>query len=373
VEVKKILIAPNSFKESASSVELAELFYRYLKSTEYELIIKPISDGGDGFLDVCKKNYDLELLKFNLPYPYTSQKNLDVFVGYSSKLKSVYIESSDILGLKKIPSSKRYPLNLSSVGLGELLNKIRSEFNKENLHKIIIGIGGTGTIDMGIGALSALGLKLFDKHNNELITVPENFIYAVRIEYPADIYPYEIEIILDVNNPLQGNNGGIKIYGAQKGASYNDLIIIENGIQNILNILELDGKIKSNIFLSGAGGGIPAGLSLFLNTTLISSNDFILNDYNLKNYNDIDFLITGEGKFDVQSFNYNKGTGILLDHFKNTNKIFLICGIIDKSISFPTNVFPIQLLDYFNNSEESVNNLSKGIKLACGQIQSIIS
>src|ERR1035437_9045644 len=115
-------------------------------------------------------------------------------------------------------------------------------------------------------------------------------------------------MIIDVDNPLLGENGGIRIFGSQKGASENDLNIIEDGIKNILNIFKKDELIKDKIFLSGSGGGIPAGLSLFLKTTSKSSKDFILNDLNLKKYNDINYLITGEGKFDSQSF-YNKGTG----------------------------------------------------------------
>jgi glycerate 2-kinase len=370
--VKKILIAPNSFKESASSVEVAELFYKYLKTPDYEFIIKPISDGGDGFLSVCRKHYGLEIINISVPSPFKNQINFDVPVGYSSKLSSVFIESSEILGLKKIPSPQRHPLNLSSAGLGELLNKIKIRFNKQNLNKIIIGIGGTGTIDMGIGVLSSLGLKLFDRYGKELAPIPKNFINTVKIVYPEDIFPYEIEMIIDVDNPLFGDNGGVRVYGGQKGASENDLNIIEEGMKNILKILKKDDLIKSKAFLSGAGGGIPAGLSLFLKTTLKSSNDFILNDLNLNKYNNINYLITGEGKFDPQSY-YNKGTGILLNHFKNIEKIFLCCGIIDKDYNFPPNVYPIQFVDFFKNFEESRINIEKGIELARGMIQQIIS
>jgi len=369
--MKKILIAPNSFKESAASVEVAELFYKYLKSPEYEFIIKPISDGGDGFLGVCRKNYDLDIIKFQVLSPYIPQKNINVSVGYSSKLKSVYIESSEVLGLKKIPFSKRHPLNLSSKGLGELLNKIKLRFNKDSLNKIVIGIGGTGTIDLGIGALSSLGLKLFDKHGKELVPIPKNFINTVKIEYPTEIYPFDIEIILDVNNPLFGNNGGIRVYGSQKGASENDLNIIEDGIKNIVNILQKNGLINNNTFLSGAGGGISVGLSLFLKSTSKPSQDFILNELGLKEYKDVNYLITGEGKFDSQS--NNKGTGILLNHFKNIGKIFLCCGIIDKNCNFQTNVYPIQFIDFFKKIKESRTNIEKGIELSCSIIQQIIS
>jgi glycerate kinase len=299
-------------------------------------------------------------------------KNFNVSVGYSSKLKSVFIESAEVLGLKKIPNDKRHPLNLTSLGLGELLNKIKLRFNKETLNKIVIGVGGTGTIDMGIGAISAFGLKLFDSSGKELAPVPINFISTVKIEYPSEIFPYEIEIILDVDNPLLGGNGGVRIYGRQKGASENDLTIIENGMKNIIHILHKDGLIKDNPFLSGSGGGIPAGLSLFLKTILKSSKDFILNDLNLNEYNNVDYLIIGEGKFDSQSY-FNKGTGILLNHFKNIEKIFLCCGIIDKTCNFPTNVYPIQFIDYFKNIKESCTNTPKGIEFACSKIRQIIS
>jgi glycerate 2-kinase len=371
--VKKILIAPNSFKESASSVEIADLFYKFLRLPGYEFILKPISDGGDGFLKVCRQNYNLDLINFTLPSPYIPQSKITVSVGYSANLKTLFVESSDILGLKKIPLSKRRPLQLSSSGLGVLFNKIKLRFNKDTLNKIVLGIGGTGTIDMGIGALSSLGLKLFDKHNNELVSVPENFYSTTNIEYPRETYPYDIEIILDVDNPLLGENGGVRIYGTQKGAAPNEMALIENGMQIILNILYKDGLIKYNTFLPGAGGGIPAGLSIFLKTKLKSSFEFILDDLNIRNFNDIDYLITGEGKFDLQSHNFSKGTGILLNHFKNIKKVFLICGKIDKNCDFPPNVFPIQLLDYFENVRESMKKVSIGIKTACDQIQSIIS
>jgi glycerate kinase len=150
------------------------------------------------------------------------------------------------------------------------------------------------------------------------------------------------------------------------------LDLIENGMKNILNILKKDGLIKNYAFLSGAGGGIPSGLSIFLHTTLKSSKDFILNDLHLNEYTDVNYLITGEGKFDSQSY-FNKGTGILLNQFKNIEKIFLCCGIIDKNCNFLPNVYPIQFIDYFKNIEESRINIHKAIEFACGKIQQIIS
>jgi glycerate 2-kinase len=370
--MKTILIAPNSYKESASSIVAADYFKKYLDSSAYNIIVKPISDGGDGFLSICKINFKLEILYFDVPSPYMNETYFNVPVGYSSSYKTIFIESSEVLGLKKIPPAQRHPLNLSSIGLGDLLKQIQLKFNKENLERIVIGIGGTGTIDIGIGILSALGLKLLDNSGKELAPFPGYFTQTTKIVYPKEPYPFEIELILDVNNPLLGDNGGIKVYGKQKGASDSELTELENGIKHLLTIFEKDKVINQNTFLSGAGGGIPAGLSIFLNADFVSSTDFILDDLGLNSYNSIDYLITGEGKFDSQSY-FNKGTGILLNHFKNVPQIFLCCGIIDKNCHFPPNLYPIQLVDFFSNNEESMANIEKGIELACLQIQQIIS
>ena len=370
--MKKILIAPNSFKESASSVEAAYFFQKYLPSDQYQLIVKPISDGGDGFLSVCKKNYDLQIITFTVPSAYSEQISIEVPVGYSPQFKTIFIESADVLGLKKIPLAHRNPMSLNSVGLGELLNKIKFRFKHVDLNKIIIGIGGTGTIDMGIGVLSSFGLKLIDSSGEVLSPIPKNFLLASEIIYPSDLYPYKIEFIIDVNNPLLGENGGIKVYGSQKGASESELAEIENGIINILSIFEKDGLNSYNSFLSGAGGGVPAGLSVFLKTYLKSANEFIFDDLNIRELHDIDYLITGEGKFDSQSI-HNKGAGILLNQFQNIEKIFLCCGIIDKNINFTPKVYPIQFIDFFKNIEESSNNIELCIKFACNKIHQIIS
>jgi glycerate 2-kinase len=369
--MKRILIAPNSFKECLSSVDAADYFKKYLSPEGYTIITRPISDGGDGFLNICSKYYNLKILDFEVCTTFNDKNSFIIPVGYSPELKSVVIESAEVIGLSKIPINKRSPSNLSSIGLGELLNKIKLRFNKDNLEKIIIGIGGTGTIDMGIGILSALGLRLLDKSGSELVPIPKNFIYTKRIIYPSDTYPFTIELIVDVNNPLTGENGGIKVYGKQKGASDQELIEIENGIKNLLGIFEKDKVINKNSFLSGAGGGIPAGLSLLSQTKVISSQQFIMDNLNLRQYDNIDYLITGEGKFDSQSY-FTKGTGIVINQFRNVAKIFLCCGIIEKSLIFPSNLYPIQLLDYFKTIEESMNNIEKGIEFACSRIRQII-
>ena len=181
----RILIAPNSFKECADSVTIAELIKDNLNHLENaELIVKPISDGGDGFLNVCNYYFGGEIRTYKISTAY-DETILDCPVLYIESKKEIYIESAEVLGLKKVPLTFRNPLKLSSKGLGELFLKIKQEIkqNKLNVEKVYVGIGGTATIDMGLGMMSKLGLKLIKASGEEVNVSPENFSITKSIDY----------------------------------------------------------------------------------------------------------------------------------------------------------------------------------------------
>ncbi len=137
---KRILIAPNSFKECADSVTIAELIRDNLSCLkDTELIVKPISDGGDGFLNVCKFYFGGEIRKYNISTSYNDSK-FECPVLYCEKRSELYIESAEVLGLKVVPIEFRSPLQLTSKGLGQLLIQIEQDSSKhkdqsrESLH-----------------------------------------------------------------------------------------------------------------------------------------------------------------------------------------------------------------------------------------------
>lgn len=124
---KRILISPNSFKECADSVTIAELIKYYLSDLkDSELIVRPISDGGDGFLNVCRFYFEGEIRKYKISTAFDDSR-FECPVLYCSKNQEIYIESAEVLGLKVVPMHLRNPLKLSSKGLGELLLKITEE------------------------------------------------------------------------------------------------------------------------------------------------------------------------------------------------------------------------------------------------------
>jgi len=375
--MKKILIASNSFKGCADSVSISNYFKKNLADLKYyEIIIKPVSDGGDGFLNVCRANLDLKDIDYLIATPF-DESAFRCSIGYDEKNKTIYIESAKVLGLNLIPDEKKNPALLSSKGLGDLLKNISADIENKKIKadKVIIGVGGTGTNDLGLGAASRFGLKLSDSSGKECDVIPYNYSTVVNLEWNKKSLPFEISCIIDVENPLVGDNGASKTFARQKGASDDDIEIMEKGFINLVNIFSEKGLIKKDNFLPGAGGGLAAGLSIFFNAKIVTAEDFIMKNLRIEKLKKkINYLITGEGSFDSQSM-MKKGTWILIRNFQNSvEKIFLCCGIIEQGIKYKLNpsIIPVELSEFFNSEEESLMNIEKGIKSACNQIKNIL-
>jgi len=364
----KVLIAPNSYKECADSVEISDLINKTLSAnTSNQTIVRPLSDGGDGFLSVIKNILNVDEIEISIKDNHNHLKSNKILV--DKKTETAYLESASVIGLKLIEEKRRNPLILNSELIGKIINQFSVEVNQPRLKikNLVIGIGGTATIDFGIGACSQLGLSLFDNDGNKVAPVPQNFIKVSSIKIIKPDLPFVLKCIVDVDTELIAEQGAIEIYGKQKGASEKDLKIIKSGIKNIINLISADKKFNVQQKLNGAGGGLAAGLNIFFNAEIIRAADFIKDDI-LKDINldEIDAVITGEGSFDFQSFE-GKGAGIILKIFANKNiPIFLINGStnLPPHIKLPKNVIVINLTDLFETKEESITNFRAGIAKA---------
>jgi len=373
-KMKRLLIAPNSFKECSDSVTISEIIHNNLKGNlDCNLVRKPISDGGDGFTEVCKHYFNGIELIYNVSSPYGDEL-LECKIIYSEEMKTVYIESANVLGLKVVPLDKRNPLYLSSKGLGELLIILAGE--NYDIQKVIIGIGGTATVDMGIGACSAFGLKLYDGNGKILDAVPTNFVKAEDIDWQEYNLPFLVLNIIDVSNPLVGKLGAVRQFGPQKGTNEVSIKLIENGFDNILNILQNKELTDSSKVLYGAGGGIPAGLNIFLGAGEISAEKFIMEELNIVDEIKMsDIVITGEGAFDEQSF-MGKGAGIIANKaLADGKQVIIICGKFDRNVGskLSDNVKVFEISSFFNSQEESIRNFEMGINKICDKISTMIN
>lgn len=388
----KILIAPNSFKESLSSVRIAEIISEELSNErKYQLTVLPLSDGGDGFLEVVKFIYKNEIIEHHSPIEFAGEKfNAPVLVSKSGK--EIFIESAEVIGLKKLPQQKRNPLTLNTFPLGKLINdlvKIKYSDSIQEFEKIIIGVGGTSTIDFGLGAVNALGIKFLDNNGNEVEPIPANFSLISEIMLPSsfnhptiqssnhsiipliinsNIQPFihsSLHCVVDVQTPLLGDNSAVDLYGLQKGANKNELALIKKGIEHIVELIIKKNLISESEYINGAGGGLASGLKIFFNAENISAKDFIFEKIiDDKNLSDIDFLITGEGKFDIQSFE-GKATGELIKKFSDkVKRIFLVCGKIENDVKkiLPQNVDCFELIELYQDENESKLKAVEGLK-----------
>lgn len=369
-----ILLAPNSFKECADSVTITKvLSNQFSDRKSYNLIAKPLSDGGDGFLSVCELLFHLNLLTYYIKNSYDGWLN-EYKLFYNDLEKEIYIETAELFGMKSFPRNELNPLNFNSEILGKILLRLKEEVEtgKLEVKNVIIGLGGTATIDFGIGACSQLGLTLYDVKGNLLEPIPENFIKVRSFIFSKITLPFKINFIVDVETPLLGEPGAIEIYGKQKGANDEVLSIIKSGVQNLLKLFAENGRLNIPLKLNGAGGGIGSGISLFYDAKIIPANRFIekyiLNDINPQK---IDAVITGEGKFDFQSFE-GKGIGVLLKMFQNVDiPIFIICGEADlpDRINLPSKLKIIELQKLFKDKDESIKNINSGLAKASDLIK----
>ncbi len=365
-----IIIAPNSFKECASSTHIAGLIARALQKRGLaDLTIYPVSDGGDGFLDVCTRQFGLELIPLSIHNCFNGRRK-KIKIGYDKNTYKVYIESASVIGLNDVPPRYRKPMKMNSGVLGELLQIVMKGNDSGSLpvEKIIIGIGGTATNDLGLGLCSIFGLKILDDCGNSLPVYPENFIKAESIVLPKKSN-VKIEVILDVSVPLTGADGPARLFSRQKGASDKEARILEEGTKNVLRILKQHYALVYSGKNLGAGGGLGLGLSLLSKMRIVQSADFLKRTMKLSSViGAADIVITGEGRYDRQS-NLDKAARVVLkEASRQKKKIFLIAGRIECKDKLPRNVVPIQMGGYFSSTTESIRKYRKGIDLAVDEI-----
>lgn len=299
--MKKIIIIPDSFKGSASSLEVCNYIERgVLKVIKDADIIKiPVADGGEGTVESILYAAGGNIKKINVKNP--EGKIIEAKYGIINKEKAV-IEMAEASGLTLIDDKTRNPLKYSTYGTGEF---IKDAVNN-NIKEILIGIGGSATNDCGIGMANALGYKFLDKYNNELEAIAENMIHVADIDdsnVDKRIFDIKITAACDVKNPLYGKNGATAVYGKQKGVTEETFDILDDGLKNIAKIIkEKFGKEIDYMEGSGAAGGLGGGLVAFCNAKLKSGIDAVLDiiDFESK-IKDASLIITGEGAIDGQT------------------------------------------------------------------------
>ena len=299
----KIVIAPDSFKESMTAKEAATAIQNgfqevFNDQVTYDLI--PMADGGEGTTEALKEA--LKATSYTVQVKDPLFRNIDASYARSDQYETAIIEMAEASGLHLLTHEERNPLQTSSYGTGQLIN----EALKHGVKKIILGIGGSATNDGGVGMLQALGVSFKDVEHNEIKPGGAALHTIDKID-TSHLNPLlqnvEIKVACDVTNPLLGNQGATVIYGPQKGATEKMIPKLDSALSHYHDKIkeELQKSVK-DIPGAGAAGGMGTALLAFLDANLQAGIDVVLDETHFQErVKDAQIVITGEGKMDEQT------------------------------------------------------------------------
>lgn len=305
----KLLLAPDSFKGSLSSPAACQALERGAKRVfpQATIISVPLADGGEGTLDALLRgggeSYSTKV--FN-----PLGQEIATRWGVLSDGRAV-IEMAQASGLTLVPENKRDALRASTFGTGQLLKAALEKGCRE----VLIGVGGSATSDGGAGALCALGAKFLDSSGNELSPGGAALNELAEIDLSSldmRLRDTKITVLCDVANPLFGENGAAFVYAPQKGASLEDVELLEAGLRRLAKIADKTlGKDASTQLGAGAAGGLAFGLMAFCCAQLKPGIEVVLEaaDFDEK-LRDADLVLTGEGALDEQTLSGKTIAGV---------------------------------------------------------------
>ncbi len=297
----RVLISPQGFKGTFSGQTaanaIAEGVRRVFPDAHLDLV--PIADGGHGSLEVLSPSFAALPNKSKVTGP--SGEKVFANWGISENGDTALLEMAEASGLVHAEKSQLNPWAATTYGTGQLIKEIV----KQGSNKIIVGVGGSATMDGGAGALQALNVKLNNKHGKEIPFGARGLLDLEHIEtsqlFQNTPHP-EIILVTDVNNPLCGENGAAAVYGPQKGALPEDIPLFDEALSNLATVLCKDlGVHVRNTPGMGAAGGFPAGMSV-LGAKISWGAKLICDILKIDDYIEkADLVITGEGRIDRQT------------------------------------------------------------------------
>ncbi|ENF6039149.1 glycerate 2-kinase [Citrobacter amalonaticus] len=329
----KIVIAPDSYKESLSATEVAQAIEKGFREIfpDAQYVSVPVADGGEGTVEAMIAATHGSAHSALVTGPLGEKVNANW--GMSDDGKTAFIEMAAASGLALVPPEKRNPLITTSRGTGELILQALDS----GASNIIIGIGGSATNDGGAGMVQALGAKLCDANGTEigygggslntLNTIDVSGLDP-RIKHCA------IRVACDVTNPLVGEQGASRIFGPQKGATEPLILELDRNLAHYADIIKKSlGVDVKNVPGAGAAGGMGAALMAFLGAELKSGIEIVTQALNLEEHiHDCTLVVTGEGRIDSQSIHGKVPVGVANVAKKYHKPVIGIAGSLTRDV-----------------------------------------
>ncbi|TXZ08006.1 glycerate kinase [Vibrio mimicus] len=307
----KVVIAPDSFKESLTAKQVCDAIQAGLARVwnDAKFVAIPVADGGEGTVQSLVDATQGRIVEVKVMGP--QGKRVEAFYGMLGDNQTAVIEMAAASGLHHVPIAQRDPKLTTSFGTGELIRHALDQ----GITKLIIGLGGSATNDGGVGMLAALGAR-FTNADGEPIQLTGGGLRELANIDLSDFDPRlqhcDLLVACDVNNPLCGDKGASAVFGPQKGATPDDVRLLDGALQQFGLLTEkVTGKAVLQSAGAGAAGGMGAALLAYTHATLRPGIEIVLDTVQLAHQvSDADLVITGEGRIDSQTVHGKTPMGV---------------------------------------------------------------
>jgi glycerate 2-kinase len=323
----RVVVAPDKFKGSLTAAEAAEAIEAGLRQArpDVEVTRLPVADGGDGTLATM-----VAAGARRVPVRSSGPTGEPVDAAIAVAGDTALVEMAEASGLRRLPGGRPDPLHATTYGTGQLISAALDL----GVTRLVVGIGGSATTDGGTGMAAALGARFLDAAGQPLAPGGAALLSLATIErdrLDPRLAAVQVTVACDVDNPLVGQHGAAAVYGPQKGASGEDVLLLDSALRRYARILRSElGLDLADVPGAGAAGGLGAGSIAFLGATLRPGIELVLE---LVGFHDAvakaDLVITGEGSLDAQSLRGKAPFGVARAAASHGVPVVAIAGIVE--------------------------------------------
>lgn len=387
--MKKIVIVIDSFKGSMSSLEAGAAAAAGIRNSikakmtdigtgknnqsgtsDMEIVIKPIADGGEGTTEALVAGLNGEFVDVNVTGPLGNP--ITARYGMIPKEKLAVMEMAEAAGITLLELSELAPERATTYGVGEMI----LDAVEKGCREFIVGIGGSATTDGGVGMLMALGYEFLDKEGKNIrpgIQALDEIAVISDEKVSADVKKCHFKVACDVKNPLLGENGAVYIFGSQKGVKDWEKESFDQKMKHYADwTAEFTGKDMRMFEGAGAAGGLGFAFLSYLNADLESGIEIVLDTLKIeKEFEDADIVITGEGRMDAQTAMGKVPVGIAALAKKSGCRVIAFAGGVTKDAvkcneagidAFFPIVRGVTILEDAMKKENAVRNMMESVE-----------
>ncbi|MFC4410374.1 glycerate kinase [Chungangia koreensis] len=367
----KIIIAPDSYKGSLTAMEAAKAMEEGVKQVDstIETVLLPVADGGEGTMESLIESTNGKYVTHSVTDPL--ERNIDATYGVLGDGETAVIEIAEASGLTLLSDEERNPIHTSTFGTGQLIRYAL----EAGFRKFIIGLGGSATNDGGLGILQALGMKFLNEEGKSIGSGGGALKNLYRIDdsqFDLRIFESQFIVACDVDNPFVGENGASHIFGPQKGADLEMANFLDQCLLNFANIIEHHYGISlHHVQGAGAAGGVGGAFKAFFPSEMETGIEVVLEAIQFKErMAGADFVITGEGKTDLQTLSGKAPLGIAKEAKKKGIPVILISGLVESGVNELESYFDglYSVMEEGVPKEESIRNAKKYLIRKTGEV-----